>query len=322
MYNRRTVTGIALLLLVAALPNLELEWRAPPGCPSRSFVESEIARLLGGIDQTSPLIVEVDLRQGPGVWVAALRLRGARGDESRELEGETCESLAKAVAVITAMVLTEAPLDEKAPQPVITGTVAAPPSRREPLIARSVATSPAFVAEPPFRLALRIDLLGDVGILPHPGPGIGLSLGLTVDVAVPIRFELGGGAWWPQSRTIRATPQAGGEFGLWWVQGRGCLAPPLATAWTLYLCGGMEFAVSSAEGFGVSTPLGTTTAIPGVVGEVRISPVISGAWRAMVSLQAVLPLARPVFELEPIGDVHQAREVGFRGALGLEFGIL
>lgn len=328
-------------------------------CPGVGFVEREIARLVGPAAASTPLALEVDVQapEGREPWRARLQIVAASGHEVRAIAGDSCAGLAQASAVIAAMILGgDAALDEavvssppRAHRAAPAGAVTAVPSppasttveaRRPPAPSTAPAATPAATpptSEPPIstsaapalvepsapgapvRLALRVDALGDAGALPRMTAGLAITGALRVDAALPLRLELGAGAWLSQREIIRGDPAAGGEFGLLAAHARACAEPWSSAGWALSFCGGAELGFLAAEGFGVSRPESSHTVIPSVLADVRVSLAIS-RWLALVGrLEGAVPLARPMFSLDPLGEVHRAAPIAARGAVGLEF---
>lgn len=292
-------------------------------------------------------------------FVAELRSKHETHEDLRVLRGDTCVELAEAAAVIVAMSLsqrgraepeadsepqaepeprsssghraTSAPRSEPRTQlapPSKAGSEAEPrpeppPPRARPppsageLAATSDELSPSAPA--PLGFSLRLDGLAQLGALPGPSPGLGLAAVLRL-TEFPLRFELGALVQLPQREVIRVAPEAGGGFFVSSVEARVCALPWSAGRWALGACAGGGLGILDAEGFGVSTPARHLSLVPGLEAELRVHHALGSAWGLVLRLGLGAPLTRPVFTMEPLGEVHRVSPVSVQAALGLEFG--
>jgi hypothetical protein len=114
---------------------LRLAWDAPTGCPGRAEIMSEVSRLLGttsgGIPGELAATARVH-RVAPRRWVVRLStsLDGTRGQ--RQLEGDSCQAVASATALILALTLDPAVDAEGRPPSGTTPAPAAPPPETNP----------------------------------------------------------------------------------------------------------------------------------------------------------------------------------------------
>lgn len=144
---------LAWLALMLA-PQLQLEWRAPEGCPQLQDVRARVDRSwaadAGGVIAAKGEVVGTGERARP--WRLRLRLVAASGTADRELEGRSCDALADAAALMIAMAASP---DAEAAAIVVPEPVEPPPPEvvTPPAIAAtpSPATSPA--ATPPREIA-------------------------------------------------------------------------------------------------------------------------------------------------------------------------
>jgi hypothetical protein len=154
----------------------------------------------------------------------------------------------------------------------------------------------------------------DAGALPSVAIGFGGALGLDLG---PVRVELGGGYWLPQSQAV-APDGAGGDFDFASGYLQGC--PGWRSGrWRLGGCGGLELGWMRAQGTGV-VRLGEASALWaavrfGAVGTVLIIEPLA----LRLDLGALVPLSRPVWVLDNVGVVDQPGPVTARVALGIEF---
>lgn len=128
---RGTVIAATLLLVEqcpcqpnATLPNLKLEWPQVQGCPTGDEVRRAVAQHLGessGHTNEVDAIAVLEYRTG---YHLVLAMRGSAGQDTRELNGETCQSVVDAAVVILAVTL-GAEAGELARKDGVTSTVAA-----------------------------------------------------------------------------------------------------------------------------------------------------------------------------------------------------
>lgn len=91
--------GLLPLLLVepsTAGQPIDLEWVAPAGCPSAAEV---LARVELG-PQPHPVVATAQVSEGENEWSLVLRVEGYGGADTRALQGESCEALADAAALL------------------------------------------------------------------------------------------------------------------------------------------------------------------------------------------------------------------------------
>lgn len=139
-------------------------YRAPPGCPDQqayvSSVESraQTLRLHAGAElagATDRLRVRIQADGGSAGWLGQLQIEGANPLQ-RQVQGERCEDVALALALIAVLRLDARARTAESPASTATaGSAAAPPTRAEPFAAAARSPSgasmaaPAQAAEPP-----------------------------------------------------------------------------------------------------------------------------------------------------------------------------
>lgn len=100
-------TCAALLLGPGQGPVMpEVRWEAPPGCPDEASVKSQIAALLARAPSRTGQAPQVNLRVEAlpgGRWRLDATILGREGQGRRSLEGDRCEALAEAAALLTAI---------------------------------------------------------------------------------------------------------------------------------------------------------------------------------------------------------------------------
>lgn len=274
----------------AAVPGLTLSWSAPQDCPTREQLENAIARQLGD-DTTAPnppLVVSGDVALVEGAW--RVLLRNASGGE-RTLTGSTCRAVSSAAVVVIVLMV----------DPFATPEVA-----------------PVVLDEPtpsPSGSSVGVAALLDTSSLPKLTSGVALlgSLGLPAGFAL----ELQGHAWWPQF-TVADAP--GATF--WLFTGSlgarrdfelsdGAVGVALAPVLSV------EAGALRGKSYGVTNPaenVGFWLA-PRAGAALLIT---YGVLRLGLRVEAVVPLTRPRFFIEGVGDVHTSPFISGRGALSVE----
>jgi hypothetical protein len=293
----------ALVLCAMAASGLELTWSAPPPCPQRDEVEEEVARLLGaGEPRSTPLAVEAVVRRTHTGW--AVELRTPDGAH-RALRGSTCQAVTRAAEVVFALMID--PL-----APILPAAEPADPANTPDPAEAADTTSTGDT--PPPEWSLGVLLLGDSHALPRPSPGVGL--GGSVALAAGFHLEVQVLAFLPQTHPVDATGGAGATVGLFagalgvrrdFTLGPWSLAPVLA--W--------EAGAQSGRSFGVSDP----AANAGFWLAARAGAMVG--WTAErvrlgVRLEAAMPVLRPRFVVEGLGELHTASPVAARAALTVE----
>lgn len=293
---------------------MTLVWTAPAECPDR-------ARVLAKIDRLAPasarLRVRVDAtvtRDERGYRVALVtEADGARGE--RSLEAATCASLADATAVIVAMMLDPAntPAGSSASAPI--ASVATSPAPAESTDGPPVPEMPA-----PARAIAGLLTAGgalDSGLGPGARVGVMVGGGVTID---RLRLDVLGSSFSGRTARVEATPDAGGDVTVRSLLARGCVTPSRAIV-ASYACVVGGAAQVSASGFGVAAP-SSGSATFGVVGASGFTALhLTSSVSLELGAEALVPLARPRFVLEGVGEAHRVAPVtlGLRAGLGVAF---
>ncbi|WP_159396890.1 hypothetical protein [Sorangium cellulosum] len=144
-------------------------------------------------------------------------------------------------------------------------------------------------------------------------------------VVGPARLDAGASFWPGSTAASAAKPQSGGTIDLVAGSLTACaLLPPLARAVRPHEvgvpCAGVEFGRMHAEGYGVSDPGEGGALWVALRGGTAAAWVVAPWMRLRLRLEAVVPLKRPRFVLEGVGEVH-APSVAARAALGLELAL-
>jgi hypothetical protein len=304
---KRFVVGSVALLLVISVPRLAsaserafaLTWNAPDECPDATTVEQYVDDVLGDAN-FGPLAVHasgVVSRTAEARYAVQLDLdTGAAQPSRRSLDAADCEAVSRAAALLIALAIR---------------AEAAPPS---PPPVPTPAPEPVPTHVPRARGFLGLLTLADFGAI----PGATLGAGITAGVRWPrLQLESTVAYFAPRSTSAASRTDVGARFELGTAGARAC-APLTVTAVWLAPCVGAGADWVRAPGFGALMTRRPSTwdliARFGLLGGWDISSIIS----ARVEVEGVLPLARPEFEVDGVGDVFRRSPVGVRTALGLE----
>lgn len=307
----------ALALTVATLvaPMVELEWRAPVGCPDAAWVQ---ARLTEYLDRTAaldgPTHVDAEVRRlDDGSWELTLRFE-ARPNEPRVLANATCEGLAEAAVVVVAIAVTPAPT---APAPGPREPVA--PASSEPTV--PVTTSSTSGREPaigsPRPVELSFAALAGVGFGPVP---VGVSIAPSLAVSAR-RWRVGFSAIYEPPRSLRLAdlPASGSDVMHWALGPEACWLPHPRPRLALPVCGGIELGqlmatpVQLVDGQRRRSTWAAATLATGL--RARVHPRVA-LWLAPSAVITLTP-ARIVVQGEP-SPLFRTAPVGFRALAGLE----
>src|SRR5258708_36351590 len=92
----------------AAPPAIDLDWRAPSGCPDRATVRRYVEEMLGRDDGSASSLSARGSAQRTAAdrWTADLALRTSSGaDATRSFEGPSCEAVSRAAALVMALAI-------------------------------------------------------------------------------------------------------------------------------------------------------------------------------------------------------------------------
>jgi hypothetical protein len=294
---------------------VSLAWNAPAGCPTGDAVLGDVNAILGG-PTSHHAAARADVTQlAPQHWSVHVTtdVDGAQGE--RTLEADSCQSLAKATALILAWTVDPikaraAALAARASPPAPETTVPASPSSPIPLAA-----------------VVALSGMGDVGTLPSLGGGVELSLGALVG---PLRFELSGDYWGPQDKSKLVNgDEVGAHIQLLEGSLRTCFRWRPSGRFELDPCAGAALVHASISGYG---PTPTFTAAHGNTGDWAVLHADAlVAWRLFGPFAlrasvgaAVSPVTPPfiVTSSTPQGSsvtpLHQPSTVSGSATLGVE----
>jgi hypothetical protein len=338
---------LAAALVSAAAPAradapLELRWIAPAGCPTADDVRAEFARLVRVPAAAAAPALSADARIEARGARFVLRLRTVRDgrEGEREIEAESCASLARAAALV--LVLAYGQGQEPADAPPDVEEHRAPPRPRAPTPRAPVETVPEAppppapapppaspptvvrVAPPPppaapERAVWSVAAEAGAGGSPIPGPGLRLGLGLDRAAgrfAATLRLE----GWTPTEAPTAASGVGVRYEGLGASLGA-CVIPVRGARLALLACasGGLT-ALRGASTGAVSNRSATapwTTIAPALRARVRLVGRVHLDARAELRVS----LDRPRFAVLYLGDVSQVPLLIPAGILGISIDI-
>lgn len=302
--------------MAAASAPLELDWQGSEDCARGPAVQAKVLRLLGSQRALgAPIRVQVTVQHEKGArFVAELTTSGGAGGGSKRLEGESCDAIALASAVVIALSIdptasldAEAPAEEPRPEP----KPKPKPKRPAP---------PPRPAGPPREI--KAYLFGSVGVLFQllSQPAAFTAAGVGVRYR-RLSLELGGAVY--QARDVRRDdrPKLGAELRLASGELLGCYAALPFALGAVELCPGVRLEYLTATAFGASNPdeasvlLGSGLGV--LRGRLRPTSWLSATLDAGV---AVRPF-HPTFVLVGVGDVYEIPVFSsyMRTGLALEF---
>jgi len=152
-------------------------------------------------------------------------------------------------------------------------------------------------------------------VLPAPDVAGGLNVGLTWR---SLRLALAGSYGFGRPTTYVAAPAGpGGTFRHVWGSIVGCGAM-MRDRWDAGPCALFEMGSMHGEGVRVSYQTPDDALWVAVGAGVFVSWNVSPRWAIPLRVEALVPLARPRFVLENVGDVFQTAPVSGRATLGGE----
>jgi hypothetical protein len=330
-----------IALLLAATPaasrpeplasRFELTWTAPEACPDRAQIEAAVALQLDrppGSPNDPSVRAQITITERATDWHAQLDLVVDGSGGTRELQGESCETLASAVAFVVASTIdpnvTHRATDFAAlpsaydlwlarqtprlrdPQPLRADASLIPPRTRT--------TPPRPTTTPKLRVGIGAAAVLAIGPLPGVAGGI---LGALALLHRRVRIELG--ATFLPAKTTRfdARPDAGGELRLVAADLRAC------PRWQwqsigLDACAGIQAGVLHGRGIGIDEPAATRQPwLAATLGpRLTYAPI---RWLAIgLGADLLVPIVRPAFGVENVGRLWRPLPAGFLGMLGVE----
>lgn len=296
---------------------LKLSWNAAGECPDTDSVH---ARIIASLDDADANVVvhATASRADDGRWRMLLQVEGPGGRGVRELDGESCDALVDAAAVVVAIVARgeaiEAPPPQLVPEPSLPKPEPEPEPSPDPPF---TAVLPRFVP-PPEAPARRlpgwhVGVAGafDAAILPR----LGATLSAEVGPAWP-RVVAAIGVTHAIARTLREDDSAG-RFSLWAATLR---AGPRWQRERFVLAGlvGAELGALLAGGRGTPVTIDRTHLWSALTAAVEIGWRFAPRWQAAFSLGVAVPLRRWEFAADEV-DLGSIGRIGARAGVRIAY---
>jgi hypothetical protein len=229
--RRAFVAVVAHVSLVYGdIPGLELRWSAPADCPTRRDVLRSVEQLLAG-GSAAELRADARVVKRTDGFVLALDWSTRDASATRVLEGESCQELAQAAALMLALAAepktTSAPSPPRYPNtpdetPAKAAVARPSPSAASPAAPETDHVTRSRTGPPPLTLSARAGAAVDAGSLPRATVGVlggasirlgAASLRLDALLFAPKEEEkpFGGGRFW--LGTAAVSPCYGVSFG-------------------------------------------------------------------------------------------------------------
>jgi hypothetical protein len=308
---------------------VSLVWSAPGGCPTESDVRAQALRLLAGppiaAERRVSAVARVVRTQG-GRWHVDVTMSSEAAQGKRSLEAESCSGLAEATALIVA-IMVDPDRAGAAAAAASTSTALSPAAASSaPVTATPRPPSSPSPGTPPSRprgITLRPRWaagawgLVDFGTLPDTAYGVGVGLAAVVG---HLRSEVALSDLPGRSYTFPRAMGTGAEMSAWVAAGSFAYVVHLGRT-ELALGGGAEITHLDAFGVRASPPFQGTPGSgtwPALRAEAVLTTPIVAAVLLRLETDAVAPLRRPTFDIEPIGVVHQPSTITGRLGAGIE----
>jgi hypothetical protein len=250
------MSPLVLLALLGGGP-VELDWRAPAGCPDADAVAAELAAL-ADLGHAAPRVKVRGVTRAVGErHELDLRIETRSMTLRRRLVADGCATLAGAAALLIAIALDPLELAEQvaappaAPWPRLPADelpLAVPADERPPAPPPAAPPPERPLAEPapPLAALLRLEAAVDAGTTPTVAGDLALALGL---LRRRLRVELL--ARYTLPRPLRLDDREVGTAARWAAGARGC-GRILQGALEVPLCAGLEAGQLLARGAGVT----------------------------------------------------------------------
>ncbi len=261
---------------------------APPECAGRERLILRVREIAGADIEGFSGAVRIE--RTPKAWHAALTF----GDETRELDGESCEAVTEATALVFALAFQAKPRSE--------AVAPAPPGGRPR----------AREEEKGAHFAIALGPALDIGALPAAGFGPQIDFSLQGSA---LRADLFGGFFFP--RDGLAGPGKGAELSLVRVGLRGCYSVRRG-ALEVGPCLSIAALGVRAVGFGSSQPETATAWLVDFGAGPHVAIELGGP--VFLNLDAVLAIRRPqaTFVIEGGAPVHRTNLIGLSASLAAE----
>jgi hypothetical protein len=296
-------------------PELALTWQAPPGCPTAADVQTQFGRLLGGDAHTPSgkhIAATINVRTpAPARWNLELAtvLDGAAG--RRNLEGDSCASVASAASLILALMIDPAAAERAVAESTPPPKPAPPTVAVAPRQARDADSVPRVRDVVGFA---RVFAGGVAALLPTPAPAVGIALGarrrrISAELSVLATGEERADAEMPSS--------VGGDLRLIVGGARACGAlGGRAVVWSV--CAGGELERLSGTGFGAEiAPTSKSLLMGAGTAGLLVSVPVTSTVALALDLDGVARVYRPKMTIDMTNRVFQVPWLSAFAALGV-----
>ncbi len=299
--------------------DITLTWNASDAtCPDATFVRAEIDRFLAGRPSQAPdraVKTSGTVTRSQGVWEVALLIETGDTLDARTFKGDSCESVARATAFMTAIsVYPERVVEESPSAPP--SKPAAPPLAPTPYAPPRTQKPPANAATPTTDLYVRLFALGlaDFATAPDVTFGAGLNFALGYG---PLRVEIyAAGEPYQKTDLVADVSGSGARFRKLSAGGRACGAWRLSSV-MLGPCVGGEGTNLRAESFGIANSNAGSTKYGEILGTAFAEWMPFPRMFLHLEGDVGIPLTRREFTVEPDGVVHTVGAVTGRAGLGV-----
>lgn len=310
---------------------LVLNWQVPPGCPDGSTVEREVLQLAQLTPGTGHRVVaqgRIRVLSGSFHLQLNAELGGIAGQ--REFSGTSCRGVTDAAVLTLALMLNpdarpesvrseperasdQEPAPESEPPPE--GPAPRASARTE---TSSRATTPSehesrYSARWPLRLFGGASGGVRTGVLPDVGLEVGLG---AVMAAGPVSAALAGQVTLPDSGPMPESSEASVEL---WLLSVGALAGWQFSVATVGVGthAGLDWTRAAGRGEGISDP--EQANIHWLSAQMGATAMLSVSEHVAVGsgVFGLVPLARPGFTVEGVGEVYRPQPVGIRAYVGV-----
>lgn len=307
---------------------IDLQWSAPSGCPTTAEV---LARVEAG-PEAHPVHAEGSVTENGVGWSLTLRIEGYGGADVRTLEGESCEALADAAALLIQVATGPEPEDgqeltpessEPEPQPELAAapevTISARPEPAD--------NQPASVSDPaepapsaaqglPLGVHARAAGIVQLGAL-LPGTVAG-GAAVAAGVNIPwFRAEVRGTYLAPREQREADNPSVGIRVDGWGLGGSGCGVWDGGRVF-VPACLGAQLGRTRARAFGLEQPGVGRGLWAHVVADLALGVRVSPRVAITAAAEAAVSLRRPSFRVRGFPPLFKTGVAAGRVVVGVE----
>lgn len=316
---RPILAGMVALAPEAAAPSW---WDAPDVCPDAATMRARIDALVpeGKVAATG----RVQIEQGPDGAVATITIDRDGGGETRVIEGESCEAIADAVALVFA-IGSQSATEPARREPIVPDADPTPTASDDPLAAAPTTSMPPVAAPrraPRRPMPSRVAVWAAGGLTLRLVPAIGPTIaGGVAIVGDRWRAELAAIGTTPTRRTL---PEPNDSVRAEVSSGVGSIRGAYVPTWRtieLPIHGGIDLGAASAISRGATGATRRAGLLAALQAGVGLAWAPLPALALKIEVAGVLALARPRFAVHtPTADAiaFAAPWLGVRALAGVE----